>query len=364
MNTKKSGRVFCITFMLLFGGGFLLCLFMPKAEYLYSERRMPAPAPELSADAVKSGRFMEDFDDFAVDAFPFRENFRKIKSYTAGKIFGRRDNNGIYAADGYISAMEYPMNEDSLEHAADRFRYVCEKYLTDKNKIYLSVIPDKNCFLAEESGHLSMDYAEFEQQMAAKLDFAEYIPVSDLLELDDYYKTDPHWRQEKIMDVAKRLAQAMGTELSQDYKSYTLKQDFYGAYYGQAALPLAPDSIQYMTTEATDSCTVYDGQNQKEIPVYDLEKAVGRDPYEMFLSGSLSLITINNPAAAGKKLVIFRDSFGSSIAPLLISGYSQITLVDIRYIHPDFLEKFIDFGDSDVLFLYSTLVLNNSDTIR
>ena len=353
-----------MTFLLLSGGGFLLCLFQPEAEYLYSERRLPAPAPVLSADAVKSGRFMKDFDAYAVDAFPFRENFRRIKAVTAGKIFARRDNNGVYVADAYISSMEYPMNEESLEYAAERFRYVCRKYLTDKNKVYLSVIPDKNCFLAEESGHLSMDYAEFERQMAAKLDAAEYIPVSDLLELEDYYKTDPHWRQEKITDVAERLAQSMNTELSRDYKSHTLEQDFYGAYYGQAALPLAPDEIQYMTTEATDSCTVYDWQNRKEIPVYDLKKAAGRDPYEMFLSGSLSLVTIKNPAKADKSLVIFRDSFGSGIAPLLVSGYSQITLVDIRYIHPDYLGQFMEFGDSDVLFLYSTLVLNHSDTIR
>ena len=85
----------------------------------------------------------------------------------------------------------------------------------------------------------------------------------------------------------------------------------------------------------------------------------------MFLSGSLSLLTIENPnTRTDKKLIMFRDSFGSSIAPLLISGYSQITLVDIRYIHPDYLGQFVDFESCDVLFLYSTLVLNHSDTIK
>ena len=83
----------------------------------------------------------------------------------------------------------------------------------------------------------------------------------------------------------------------------------------------------------------------------------------MFLSGSLSLVTIENPLAKeDRRLVIFRDSFGSAIAPLLISGYSEITLADIRYMHPDNLGKFVDFGGCDVLFLYSTLVLNHSET--
>ena len=85
----------------------------------------------------------------------------------------------------------------------------------------------------------------------------------------------------------------------------------------------------------------------------------------MFLSGSLSLITIENEKAkTNKELVIFRDSFGSSIAPLFVEGYKKVTLVDIRYIHPDMLEKYIEFNNQDVLFMYSTSVLNNSETIK
>ena len=308
---------------------------------------------------------MSGFEDYAADAFPFRDVFREMKALSARNVFFRRDNNGIYESEGFLAAMEYPMDRDSLVRAAERFRLVCGKYLTDENKVYLSVIPDKNCFLAGESGHLSMDYADFEKQMADLADFAEYIPVSDLLERDDYYRTDTHWRQERIADVADRLARAMGTELTQDYEIRTLEQDFYGVYHGQAALPLAPDRLRYVVGEDISACEVYDWQNGKEIPVYDMEKAAGRDPYEMFLSGSLSLLTVTNPnARTDKKLVLFRDSFGSSIAPLLAGGYAQITLVDIRYIHPEQLGRFVDFGNSDVLFLYSTLVLNHSGTLK
>ena len=95
-----------------------------------------------------------------------------------------------------------------------------------------------------------------------------------------------------------------------------------------------------------------------------MEKAEGNDLYEMFLSGPRSLLVIDNPSAdTDKELIIFRDSFGSSIAPLFIEAYSKITLVDIRCISPAYLGRFIEFDGQDVLFLYSTLVLNNSDTI-
>lgn len=365
MHTKKKNIILCTAFALLFAGGFLLCVFLPREKYSDSERRMLNPMPNLSIKQIISGRFMSDFESYAVDAFPFRDSFRRIKAAAAASVFLRQDNHGLYETDGFLASLEYPMREDEMTRAAQRFRSVCNKYLTDENNVYFSVIPDKNCFLAKESFHPSMDYEEFEEKMAEKADFAEYISIADLLEKEDYYKTDTHWRQEKITDVAKRLALAMGAELLQDYTVHTLKQDFYGVYYGQASLSVAPDTICYVTGGEIDTASVYDWQNGREIPVYDLEKAKGRDPYEMFLSGSLSLLTIKNPhARTGKKLVLFRDSFGSSIAPLLISGYAQIDLVDIRYIHPDHLGRYIDFDACDVLFLYSTLVLNHSDAIK
>lgn len=358
-------KVTCILFAVFIVAGFLLCVFLPKEKYSDSERRKLAVMPQWNAQNLWGGRFMTDFEAYAMDTFPFRTAFRTLKAMAAKDIFLKKENNGIYMYDGFLSKIEYPLNESSLNWAVQRFQYICQKYLTEKNQVFLSVIPDKNCFLAEESGHLSMDYEEFEQKIKQKMSFAQYISIFDLLEKEDYYRTDTHWRQEKIIDVSERLAQRMGTKLSLDYKMHTLTQNFYGVYYGQAALPMKPEPLQYITGEVMDSCYIYDGQNKKEIAMYDMEKAAGKDPYEVFLSGSLSLITIKNPKAQQEKhLVLFRDSFGSSIAPLLISGYSQITLVDIRYIQSEFLGQFINFDNCDVLFLYSTLVLNHSETLK
>ena len=365
MTTQKKDKFVCILFVFLFTAGFLLCIFLPKNEYSEGERRQLAVMPKLSADALWSGRFMSDFEVWAVDHFPFREQFRTVKALVSAEVFFKGDNNGLYVTDGYIASLEYPIHESSLDRAAERFQFICDTYLTEKNSVYLSVIPDKNCFLAAESGRPSIDYAEFESQMAEKFDSASYITISDLLEKEDYYKTDTHWRQEKIVDVANRLVSQMGVRLSAEYEIHELDRDFYGVYYGQAALPLEPDRLYYLTGTAIDGCTVYDWQNRKETTVYDMERAKGKDPYEVFLSGPLSLITIENPKAETKKeLVMFRDSFGSSVAPLLIDGYAKITLVDIRYLSPDYLGQFIDFGECDVLFLYSALVLNHSETLK
>ena len=96
-----------------------------------------------------------------------------------------------------------------------------------------------------------------------------------------------------------------------------------------------------------------------------MEKGNGKDPYEIFLGGPLSLVTVENPnAKTDKELIIFRDSFGSSLAPLLIDGYAKITLVDIRYIQSSMIGNFIEFDDQDVLFIYSTLLLNSSLALK
>jgi hypothetical protein len=85
----------------------------------------------------------------------------------------------------------------------------------------------------------------------------------------------------------------------------------------------------------------------------------------MFLSGNQPIVAMKNPQAPnGKRLIIFRDSFASSLAPLMISGYEEIVLVDLRYISSDLLGEYIDFNNADVLFLYSTMLLNSSLAIK
>ena len=149
------------------------------------------------------------------------------------------------------------------------------------------------------------------------------------------------------------------------WREETLERPYYGVYYGYAALPMEPDRLTYLTNDILDGCTVYNYETGKTGSVYDLTKGAGKDPYELFLSGSVSLLTIENPQAeTDRELVIFRDSFGSSLAPLLVPGYAKVTLADIRYLPSSQIGKYLTFTDQDVLFLYSAPVLNNSDTLK
>ena len=367
MENNKTRTVLTIAVLGVFLAAFSLwAVFKPADASSEAERRSLAQMPAVTGQTLLSGTFADRFEDYATDQFPLRNEFRTLKALTATGLLRQRDNNGLYRVGDYLAKLEYPLKESSLENAAARFDYLYETYLKEAGaRIYLSLVPDKNYFMAAANGYPSMDYAAFAADLQAKLPYMKYIDIFDLLELEDYYRTDAHWRQEALLPVAARLANGMGVTLTGSYTQKTLEKPFYGVYYGQAALPIAAEPMNYLTGGAIDTATVYNYETDTTGGIYDMEKAAGRDPYEMFLSGSVSLLRIENPQnTSGRRLVVFRDSFGSSLTPLLVEGYSSVTLVDIRYLASARLGSFIDFTDCDVLFLYSTGVLNNSDTLK
>ena len=344
-------------------------LFKAPTEYSDAERRALKLLPEFSIESVLSGKYMSEFEDASPDQFPLRDLFRSIKAYAAKYVFNRMDNNKIFLADGHLSKLEYPQNNDMIDYAGDKFSYIYENYLKDTEaEVYLSVVPDKNCFIAEENGYLSFNYEEFAASLCEKTPFAQYIDIMPLLSADDYYTTDTHWKQESIVDIAEKLLTEMGADFSDSFTENKLDKPFYGVYYNQSGLKVKADELIYLTSDIIDNCTVtnYDTGKPVNKPVYDMTKADSADLYEVFLSGTVAVSVIENPAAAEKKeLILFRDSFGSAIAPLMVSGYSKITVVDIRYIASSALRGVVDFENAGtVLFLYSTVLLNNSVAMK
>lgn len=154
MNTIVTVVVLGIVFVSLTMASWLL----PPQEFSDNERRKLTQRPKFSLDTMSDGSFMTEFEKYTLDQFPLRDQFRTLKAYTTYDVFGQLDNHDIYIQDGYAAKLEYPLQMDSLEHAADRFAYIYEKYLADKEmNIYLSIVPDKSYFLAEKHGYLSTD---------------------------------------------------------------------------------------------------------------------------------------------------------------------------------------------------------------
>lgn len=340
----------------------------PADEISDTERRKLAQFPELSVSSVLDGSFMADFEDYTLDQFPARDRFRQLKAQIHYDLLGQRDNNGIYIAQGYGAKLEKQLNEPSVRNALSKFNAIYDTYLRDTDsRICAVVIPDKSYYLAEENGYPAMDYEKLFEQMEQGMSWAQFVDITDLLSIEDYYRTDTHWRQEAILDVAQRLCGEleMSAPVEEEFTAENVARPFYGVYYGQAALPMAAETMTLMRSEKLDLCEVYQYETGKTTPVYDPDKLTGRDLYDVYLSGAVPLLTITNPSASTRReLIVFRDSFGSSLAPLLVSDYASVTLVDTRYISGAMLGNFLEFDGQDVLFAYSTLVLNESGTLK
>lgn len=365
--SEKIKNILNITLFSVFLAGLLLwAIIKPDSDISLTERRKLAKMPELSSETVLSGSFMKDFETYALDQFPMRDRFRQLKAISSFYLFNRSDNNGVYISEGHAAKLDYPINEKSLDYVKQKIDFLYEKYLKESDSdIYFCLVPDKNVYLAPQGGYPHIGYDDVMSEMKERIDYAEFIDISSLLELDDYYTTDLHWREERLRDVAEHITESMGEAFEGDFYETKLDIPFYGVYYGQSALPMKPDTISHIDSEIFKNCRVFDYESNCEIPVHNMELANGKDPYEMFLNGSRSLITIENPdAASDKELIIFRDSFGSSLAPWLTGSYKKITLVDIRYMQSAFVGNFVEFSGQDVLFMYSIPVLNNSETLK
>ena len=332
-----------------------------------AERRALTQKPALTLGSLLDGSFMAKFETAAQDQFPFREGFRTLKAAASYGLFRQGDNNGIYLSQGHAAKLEYPYQESAGDRAVKLFRTVYETYFAGKGgKAVFAVVPDKGYYLAFPGGYPAMDYDALFAKMKDQ-DWAEFVDLTDCLTADSYYKTDTHWRQEALLPAAEKLAQALGSAVpaGERYTPVALETPFYGVYRGQAALPLKADTLVMMTSPVLEACTVTNYETGKTGTVYDLTKLDSRDLYDVYLSGAVSLLEITNPAGPEEKtLVIFRDSFGSSLAPLLAEGYGRVILVDLRYMPGSMLQDFVDVSGADVLFLYSTLVLNNSTLLR
>lgn len=344
-------------------------IFKPIDVYSDSERRYLEGFPSYQIEDILSAQFMNDFEGYALDQFPLRDTFRKVKAFFNYHIFQRLDNNKIISKDGYLSKLEYPLNETMLQNAIHKFNLIYEQYLKDSDtNLYFSIVPDKNYYLIEDD-YIKMDYQKLKDKMIEGTSYMEYIDLFNVLELEDYYLNDTHWKQEKLENVSTVLKDKMHASYINSTYEHHLVMDkqsfypFYGVYAGQFALPVNAERLYYLSNAVLDACHVYSYSSGKkqEISMYSMEKAYGKDGYEMFLNGSEALLTIENPnAKTTKELIVFRDSFGSSIAPLLVDAYAKVTLVDIRYMDRNQISNYIHFTNQDVLFLYSTILLNNS----
>ena len=380
MDWKK--KIAAVVFLLALVCVPVAAFLLPDQAVSKTERRKLAKKPAFTVAAFWDGTYMEQLETYFSEQFPVRDGLRTVKAETETALLGKADTNGYFKVEDGIYHLEAELNEKNVGRVADSIEKLCTEQFQNAD-CYVAVIPDKNYYLAAQCEDASsenekwkgsilkhyptLDYARLDEMIQAEIPSAQKINLYDKLHLEDYYRTDLHWKQEKITGVVDTLVQSMGQQTNTISDGWQIAtEDFVGAYGAASAWKTTPDTIFYRTDLSIERMQVYDYERKQNVSVYAPEKIGGMDDYDFYLWGARALLTIQNPECHnGKKLLLFRDSFGSSIAPLLVEYYEEVTLVDLRYVSASHaLELLGDTEYQDVLFLYSAPILNHGDSLR
>lgn len=360
MNDKIKDIVVTIIFLFTIIALFLINIIKKDTDISIAERRKLATMPELTTKSLFDGTYFKKFDSYVTDQFVERDAFRKIKIDI--ELSTKGEYNNLYLYDDYIIEEIFPLNSNSINNLTNKINYIKDTYLNDNSNIYYTIIPDKNYFI--NNGNLKLDYNKLQDMMKNNLSNINYINIFDKLTLDNYYKTDTHWKEEDLFNVANTIANQMNFDITNNNVVNTITT-FNGSYAGRLSVTKDIDTIKTISNPSINNSSVYNYETKKYTDIYDYTKINSLDKYDIYLSGAVPIIDIiNNNTSSDKELIVFRDSYGSSLIPLLIEGYKKITVIDIRYISSKILNKYIDFNDQDVLFMYSILTINNSFSIR
>ena len=177
-----------------------------------------------------------------------------------------------------------------------------------------------------------------------------------------YSRTDHHWLPLGAYYAAKEFASVAGVDFAElndtNYNS-TILNGYVGTLYGytqNADLLNNPEDFIYYTpknectttryttmfTDGVEGSLLLDGSKMKN------------SNYYMVFGGDQQITHIKTPTTNGRNLVIFKDSYGNALAPMLTYSFENIYVCDIRYFDLNAINFIKDVNATDLLFAMNT----------
>ncbi len=290
-------------------------------------------------------------------------------------------NNGI-AVVGTRALMLY----GGSYSVGERYAEVVNKYkqaLPDVN-VYSMVIPTSCEFYSPDSvaaycgselDNINHVYGCLQNDVVS---VDAYTPLSTHKNEDIYLRTDHHWAPLGAYYAAQAFAQAAGVPF-EDISQYEQRvvHDYVGTMYGYTGdivLKNNPEDFVYYVPKNVDYTTTYYDYILKD------GKIVGAaEPYEAnffikygdgngmayctFMGGDAKVVKVSSDAGTGRKLAIFKDSYGNALPGYLMGSFDEIYVIDMRYFTHNAVDFLTENGVTDVLFANNAFHAATASTV-
>lgn len=356
--SKKFSIFLSALFCSFLGGMLIVSILLPDQEFSQLENRYLQQLPKLSWEAVESGKFMSDAEDYVSDHLLGRDLWVSMKSWCE-RLTGKQENNGVYFAQegtliNRVTAPDMSVLEKNMS-------YVDKLAENLSVPVHFGLIPSAAEIWADRlpAGAPTADEQEIIDHLYS-LTQAIPLPLGEKLvqhaQEEIYYRTDHHWTSLGAYYGYQVIAESLGLTASalEDLTPVTVTEDFNGTIFSSSGVRwVEPDSIQtYIPDEGIKVTNYFDG-TPTEGSLYAPEYLDKKDKYSYFLGGVQPLCTIETEHTDAPKLLLIRDSYSDSLAPFLTKNFSEIHLWDLRF-NSRSIQQYVEEEEIDqVIVLYS-----------
>lgn len=262
-----------------------------------------------------------------------------------------------------------------------RYAELISKYKTalgDDVNVYNMVVPTSAEF------YLPKKFRRFSASEKDAIDHiyssytADVIPIDAYSEIaahtDEYIylRTDHHWSQRGAYYAYAAFCKALGQtppdiDNDEDYETLT-KDGFVGSlftYTNDYTLQNSPEVFTYYKprSEYTTYYYNYDTLEEKGTGPLFYETVSGKNCYGMFIGADAIHTKIVTSQNTGRKICVFKESYGNAFVPFLVDSFDEIYVIDIRYFGRNAVEYIKEMGITDVLFINNAFAANTNSLI-
>jgi len=281
---------------------------------------------------------------------------------------GGRKNGLLIIADTCYEIFGY--SEKSCAYYANAINSFKDQ-LEETDTVYSIVVPSHIEFVQSEK-YRSMAMSQADAINYINDQFKDGIrPVNIYSTLAEhsqeylYFRSDHHWTALGAYYAYSAFATAIGDKPYElEAFEHSVVEGFLGTLYNKSLskeVKSNPDSVDVYMPFVKNDFTIYTPSGSKlKYDLINMKNAKTSNKYLIFISGDNPLSIIDTELDNGKKIMVFKDSYGNAFIPYLTSHYDEIHIIDPRHYKQGAISYAKDNDIHEFLFINSATVISGN----